>query len=212
MQDILAWLKSERDFTKGVELYKKFGTNNFFKTLLTAGPTPYNLKKLVAELEVLAPATPAIPQKQVANIKIQEPKAAPIADKSKDIEKYLQLKQTLSRKYDQLKRNMAQLDYEKKQDVLHLTAKQILSLDSQIKEIWMQLDFYDENGTFPVLEPKPEPPKRSTSQSIQLLHQTISKAKARYASGKCRNPEKTLELIKTSQTQLDEMKKELKRG
>ncbi|HEY0177049.1 MAG TPA: hypothetical protein VGC08_11770, partial [Pedobacter sp.] len=60
MQEINAWLSNSDDFEIGKKLYIKYGDNSFFKkTLENYGPTPYNIKKLSAELTALAPAEPA---------------------------------------------------------------------------------------------------------------------------------------------------------
>lgn len=187
MQELNAWLQSEQDFNKGVELYNQFGTNSFFKELLKAGPTLYNVSKLRAELQQLAPAPPASPapeQKEVPAPTAPEPSPAPAPVISRDITlreakdhaHYLRLCDQRDTVVKQLDRNMALLSFSTARDVLHQTAKQILRLYQQKTELWAKIDYFQVNNSFKV-DPEPEPVPIEIQR--QLIYQSISKARAR---------------------------------
>jgi hypothetical protein len=220
MQEVNAWLRSGKDFEVGKSLYVKYGTNSFFKSLLnTQGATPYNVKKLGAELKTLAPAPPAIvnqikTSKPLVDTKTGKsvikdtiivtdqpspteneplPSSEPLAPKSPDdFAKYLELKELLKSTYRQLERNMAELDISTKETYLHLCAKNILSLDDKIKTIWKFIDYFDEHGSFPGTKPEVV---RTPAEEMQLLRQSTSKAKTRLKSPTCRDVEATKQLI-----------------
>lgn len=215
MQEINAWLRSGKDFETGKALYIKFGKNTFFKSLLnTQGATPYNIKKLGAELKVLALAPPAIthdaPPTSIVTpapppAKVQEAEKAETPPPSlKLMERYMSLKELLKQKYRQMERNMAVLDFSDDQNFLHLTAKQILSLNAQIGDIHDLIDYFDEHGTFPFVEVIEEI-IRTPAQEVQLLRQSNSKAKRRIENGKCRDIKKTKELIEINNKRISEL-------
>ena len=215
MQEINAWLRSGKDFETGKALYIKYGKNSLFKSLLnTQGATPYNIKKLGADLKDLAPAPPAIsteapPISIVATVpppaNLQEGEKAEAPQPSvKLMERYLGLKELLKQKYRQLERNMAVLDFSDDPNFLHLTAKQILSLNNQIGDIHDLIDYFDEHGTFPFVEVTEEI-IRTPAQELQLLWQSNSKAKRRINSGKCRDIKKTQELIEINNKRISEL-------
>ncbi|MFD2163679.1 hypothetical protein ACFSJU_14815 [Paradesertivirga mongoliensis] len=222
MQDINAWLHSERDFTKGAELYQKYGTNSFFRTLLKAGPTPYNVKKLGEELEGLAPGTPASVEAQAERLKVKGEGEAPkeevkvnirINGKQKsaisetqraaDMRKYLALKAERDKILLQIDNNKFLLNYESNQVVLHQTAKQLLKLWDKKQELWMLIDYYDEHGCFEVVEVVPE---KSREEKMQLIYQCISRANSRLKKPGYKDREKTLKLIEEKRKELEVLK------
>lgn len=194
MQAINAWLQSDRDYKTGLALYAKYGQSSFLKTIFAQGPTPYNLLKLEAELESIAPAPPAV---KVESLKLKaenekiDTSDAPKVDTSKNHRIYLELQEEQKNKYRQLQRNMVELDLQTNENILHQTAKQILHLHKKITDNWKTLDHYDEHGVFPFQKEKPIP----KTPAIQLLHESLSKAKRRLKSGKCRDIAQTTNLI-----------------
>lgn len=206
MQEINAWLQSKRDFETGKALYIKYGSNTFFKTLLqNHGNTPYNIKKLGAELKALAPASPVLPPpadpQPVSSTSNHPPKEPPSI---KLMERYMSLKELLKMKYRQMERNMAAIDFSDDPQFLHLSAKQILSLHTAIGDIHDLIDYFDEHGTFPTVQLSEEV-IRTPEHEIQLLRQSTSKAKRRLASGKCRDLAKTKELIELNDKRIAEL-------
>ena len=218
MQEINAWLKSEQDFNEGVCLYQKYGANTFFiKILLSDGPTQYNIDKLGAELESLAPALPAIidiPKKKINTNPTENKQAGQthtpplsLADQQpasdNGLERYLGLKELLKTTYRQIERNMAELDLNTKESLLHLTAKNILSLHQKTRDIYKLLDHYDEHGKFPVV--KNIEVVRTPAEEIQLLRQSTSKAKTRLKSKTCRDRTETENLIEANNRRIIEL-------
>lgn len=226
MQEINAWLRSGKDFETGKALYIKFGKNTFFKSLLnTQGATPYNIKKLGADLKDLAPAPPAIVDQIVTTKPVAATKTAKSVIKNtesvtnqpsteqnehpavseeaptpntSEFPKYLQVKDLIQTLYRQIERNRTELDLQTNEKLLHMTAKQILSLHGKLADCWKLIDYYDEHGSFPLVKPTPEEvrAKLSRADEIQLLRQSTCKAKTRLKNPKCRGVEATNELIK----------------
>ncbi|WP_316743418.1 hypothetical protein [Pedobacter antarcticus] len=215
MQEINAWLKDSEDFDKGVELYVKYGTNSFFKTtLIKFGCTPFNIQKLVAELTALAPAAPA-PQepKSASNHIVTHQKPLPIPDEAlpapdpKDTERYLALKELLRIKYRQMDRNRAALAISSDKEYRHLTAKQIMKLDSDIKDIYRLIDYFDAHECFPQLTK--DEIIRTPTEELQSLWVSNSRAKTRLKSGKCRNIHNTEQLIIKNNIRIEQLKRKV---
>ncbi|KAA8483756.1 hypothetical protein BDE36_1780 [Arcticibacter tournemirensis] len=213
MQEINAWLLNDHDFYKGAELYEKYGANSFFKKLLTsAGPTPYNVSKLRAELEKLAPASPATEEIKPTEavtlpVTTQQPATAETAEKAapnqKDHARYLFLLQRRNDIVMQLDRNMAILDLSNDKNVLFQTAKQVLRLHQQKEEIWSLIDYYQEHGTFEII---PEPEKPSREKEMQQIYVSLSKARKRLADPEYKDRAKTEKLIADKLRRLEELK------
>jgi hypothetical protein len=222
MQEITAWLQN-KDFEQGRVLYMKYGTNSYFKTLLESGPTPFNVKKLGAELKGLAPVSPASTTTRVSTNEIEPsstrrkvpenntstsipspPANKPVPAPAKLMERYLGLKELLKTKYRQLERNMIALDFSEKEEFLLATSKQIISLNDSIGDIHDLIDYFDEHGDFPLIEVQ-EDLIRTVDQEVQLLRQSNSKAKRRIANGKCRDVKKTNELIELNNKRIAEL-------
>jgi hypothetical protein len=210
MQEINAWLQSNQDFNTGAALYVKYGTNKFFKTILEKGPTPYSVIKLEAELIRLAPATPAIIDAPQPIIEADQPvpkkeQALPVEDqqkRSKDFAMYLLIKEGQKTLYRQLERNMIELDLGKGERLLHLTAKQILSIHSKITDNYKLIDLFDVEGKFP--DPK-QPIEYTPKEEIQKLRVSNSKANMRLKNPDCRDPEETKKLIERNNARIIEL-------
>jgi len=212
MQEINAWLQSNQNYEAGLLLYSTYGKSRFLKDLFTSGPTPYNIEKLETELKNLAPTSPAIIEVETQTTHLSDAidkiYTQTFKSKSAEIEdqvKLLALKSERDNKYRQLERNMNVLDLSADKSVLHATAKQILLLHDQITDLWRQIDYFNDKGHF-LFEKAKLPPK---TDKIQLLHQSISRAKTRLKNVKCRNPKQTEKLIADKITQLLELKKSL---
>jgi hypothetical protein len=227
MQEINAWLNSGKDFEAGKALYIKYGENSFFKSLLTnQGPTPFNIKKIGAELKALAPAPPAThvqdppaqipfdappslisvrkpPVKAQEAIPVQQPadinagQSEVHTPRTSDYPKYLLLKEQIQTLYRQIERNRTELDLGTDPKLLHLTAKQILSLHAKLQDCWKLVDYFDEHGSFPLVKPTIEEVRAelSPAKEIQMLRQSTCKAKTRLKSPGCRDVEGTKALI-----------------
>lgn len=199
MQELNAWLSGVRDFETGANLYHRYGDNSFFKSLLKAGPTPYNVKKLGEELQALAPEPPAvpeipiIPEKPVHQIpEIPKPETVKALFKPEEHAVYLQLHEDIKTLYRQLERNMAMLDFSNDQAQLYSIAKHIVSLRKKITNTWAYINYYDEHGCF---KSNPKPKEFNNKEKIQHLRVSNSKAKARLKKKNCLDRERTEQLI-----------------
>jgi hypothetical protein len=210
MQEINAWLQGSQIFNVGVDLYDTYGKSNFLKTLFANGPTPYNIEKLEAELKAIAPTPPALKDLPVVSLEL------PVrTELIKDLVKkqvsnpenhktYLSLLEQQKTLYRQLERNMTELDLQKNEQILFATAKQILHLHKKIQANYLLIDFFDEKGCFPHQEEK----QASKTDAIQLLQQSISKAKRRLKSGNCRDIQQTNDLIAEQSKKLMDLQAE----
>lgn len=202
MQEINAWLQSSQNFYDGVKLYGTYGKSNFLKTLFASGPTPYNIEKLEAELKAIAPTPPALKKLTVESLNLPV-NVAPFENivkkqvsNSENHKVYLALQEQQKTLYRQLDRNMIELDLQKNELVLKETAKQICFLHKKIQKNYFNIDFFDEKGFYPGQEEKPQ----LKTDEIQRLQVSLSKAKKRLSSGKCRDIQQTQDLI-TEQTE-----------
>lgn len=209
MQEINAWLFSERDFTKGAELYMHCGANSFFKSLLKAGPTPYNVKKLGEELEKLkvedcelkVTSTPARPAPATHNSQ-PTPKISE-TQKAANHAEFISLCQRRDDIVRQLDRNMAALSFSNNKTVLFETAKQILRLHQQKQEIWTKIDYYNIHQQF---EPVAEVVQKSREAKMQLIYQSLSKARTRLANPEYKDKARTQKLIDRKLRELEILK------
>lgn len=198
MQEIKAWLNSNQDFDIGAKLYQQFGTNAFFKNLLKAGKTPFNLQQLPKKLAELLP-------EEIPAQKPEKPKPAakekelPTPNLSDHVKK-LELDDYVKKLYKQLNLNRAILIQSDKESILFATAKQIKKIRKEISKTWTFIDFYNENGFLP--DAAKDQKKHSPEEKIQLLRQSISKAKARLKKPNCKNREATEKLIEENIKQI----------
>ena len=204
MQEINAWLNNSGDFKTGMLLYIKYGSNSFFKkTLEKFGETPFNIQKLGAELSALAPTLPANQEYQELDAdSSKQPPFPPLCPK--ETERYLSLKVLQQTKYRQLDHNRAALAISTDKSYRHLTAKQIIKLTDQIRDIYILLDFYEINQKFPDVAAK-DNLICTPEEEIQLLRQSNSKAKSRIKKGNCRNLHKTEQLIIKNNKRISEL-------
>ncbi|WP_285055146.1 hypothetical protein [Pedobacter ginsengisoli] len=219
MQEINAWLNSDRDFNAGSALYGKYGTNSFFKKILhEQGATQYNVKKLAAELIDLAPAQPAPVSFDAPNISIDEalPDHQITGDQEtpvnianpKDMQRYLSLKATLKQHYNHFQRNMVLLDVSTDQRILLKTAASLSTLQDKITGIYDLLDFFDEHNHFPIVSKTVETVK-TPKQELDALYTSNWKAEKRLENPHCRDKEKTKLLITTNLQRIAQLKEEL---
>lgn len=219
MQEINAWLNSDQDFSTGSALYEKYGTNTYFKkVLLSHGATPYNERKLVAELSDLAPATPAVEtiDKTKPTIEAAPPDLLRCEDQEitkvvaipKEYQRYLGLKSELKQCYNQVQRLMAILDLSNDMLILRDAAGQLVRLNDRIVDIYRKIDFYDENGHMP--EPAIiDKADKTLQQELQALYVSTSKAETRLKSPTCRDKNKTKLLIAENRKRIEEIKERI---
>jgi len=182
MQAIAEWLKNGT-YEQGVLLYQQHGGNSFLKQKFKGGANEYNAAKLREELSRLADgAAPVHEPKPVATKPQAERPAPPATDLAK---KYLSLVNKKTKLYLQQNMLMEQKHHLPEGDELRLCAVAILSTNQQLMEVWAQIDYYQAHGKFPD-EEVVEKPALEPKKEMQLLRQTISKAKTRLESPTCR--------------------------
>jgi hypothetical protein len=210
MQTVADWLQNGT-YEQGVALYEQHGQNSFLKLKFKAGANDYNVAKLREELLRVAgcevrEASPAVKVTQLAT-RTQKP-ILPEPDNSQpDPEKarrYLQLTNKKNKLYQQLNVLMEQKHYLPEGEDLRICAHTILTTHQQIMEAWALIDHYQAHQCFPDDEVQPKP-TLEPKKEMQLLRQTISKAKARLSSPTCRDKVQTETLLTTSQIRLAEL-------
>ena len=199
MQTIENWLKSNRIYTEGVNLYLIHGKNEFLKKRFQAICDDYSKKKLAEELQqLLTESTREARPQDTAKVPLQT-NIIQEADQAH----YLGLLRKRDDIVKQIERNMAVLDLSTDRNVLHQTAKQILKLHQKKCETWEKIDFYQTHGHFQLEPKKAIIPKE---KKIQQLYQAISKAKKRLADPKCKNQTKTQQLLHRHEARLQKLK------
>lgn len=210
MQDVAQWLK-HGTYDEGVKLYEEYGSNTFLKTKFKAGESPYNaakLRELLSELVGCESQEPGAKNQEVGavNKPADEPKT-PSADEAK---KYLQLCKQRDRYYLELNALMANRHALPDGEDLKQCAFAILSTHQKVQECWAQIDYYQQHGHFPVPDAPPERAAIDPKKEMQLLRQTISKAKTRLKSPTCRDRAQTQKLLDDAQAKLAVLVRERK--
>lgn len=213
MDEIKAWLSSARNIEDGLRLYLQHGKNEFLKTRFAATRDAYTRQKLAEELQKLSGKVGQA-QKLVKESQ-KPPQYGPPEDPAKsniqpviqeaDQARYLDLLRKRDDIIKQIERNMGMLDFSTDQTILFETAKQILKLHQKKCEIWAQIDFFQANGCFEIINDNGAP--LAKEKEFQLLYQAISKAKKRLQNGKCKNVTKTQRLLDKHQARLQHLKK-----
>jgi hypothetical protein len=205
MSAIHDWLNGNRDFDAGVKLFTAYGGSEFYQKMFSnAGQTEFNKKKLASELEKLAgavsPAPPA--QKMVVPKPEQKPVVPTPENKAADNRKYLDLTRKKDNLYTRLNMLVMEKRYLPSGEKLRQCAFDILKTHQAITECWAQIDYFQEHQTFPTQAPEPV---RDDKTRIQYLQVSISKAKTRLKSPKCRNRATTELLIKQKEAELAQL-------
>lgn len=194
MQAIADWLKTG-DYIQGIQLYDQYGSNSFLKTKFKAGPNDYNVKKLREELAALCPV-----ESRESVVESREPVVAPpmtFGPTPDNAKRYLQICNKRDKLYRELNMLMEQKHYLPDGEELKKCAFAILSTHQKVSECWAQIDYYQEHGRFPN-DDKPIAKAIEPKREMQLLRQTISKAKSRLKSPGCRDREQTQKLLDDS--------------
>lgn len=180
------FLKGEKDYAYGVELYSKIGTSNSLKKLFASGEDDYSREKLTAELETFANSLKAntvknkfqsftAPKKKPidisilpANLRAEHAKLGPIIREMASLHAKLELFSSDELRYE--------------------AAEKIIELAKARRIIFTRLDYFSENGkdhpmfvSQPSEEPVSEPVLdfASALKKIKLLRSQRTKLKDR---------------------------------
>ena len=201
MQQVSAWLKNG-SYEQGVALYLSLGTNSFLKKRFAACVDDFNKTKLREELErilgesgdegagsgtnITAPATGHPAPTPTTSL------SAPKASSQENAIRYAQLNKRKTKLYSELNVLINERHHLPEGEDLRLCAVRILTINRQIGETFALIDYYQEHQCFP--DEAPPKPILDPKKQMQLLRQTISKAKTRLDSGACRNMLQTTQL------------------
>ncbi len=217
MQAIAEWLKTGT-YDQGVQLYEQHGDNSFLKTKFKAGANDYNVAKLRECLAGLCPESQEPRDKNqevVDDLPSVQLRAAPpmtLAPSPDNGRKYLQITNRRTRLYMELNVLMEQKHTLPEGEDLKQCAFAILRTYRKIKECYLLIDYYEEHGTFPVEEVVPEKKPVDNKKAMQLLRQTISKAKTRLKSPTCRDRAQTQALLADAEAKLVVLVGDKKKG
>jgi hypothetical protein len=145
---IKEWIDNpQRIYSEGVFLYKRFGNNTACLTLFENGENSLTRKKLLDELRKIDAG--AINNDQVKPTE-GKTKLPPKEKPSEDVAKYDGLVQLKNISFKEMASLHSQLTNLKTDNQRQIACKKIMELDSLIDDCWAQIDYYDENGTWPV--------------------------------------------------------------
>lgn len=154
------WLNGNQDYKLGLEIYNRFGDNDFLKSILNNAEDEYNQERLIEELTTLLKVEDKqtseekpkrfVPKLELEEIKYSELPNAPTEIKSIINERkrlYLEARDA----HSQLKAisTLAGVEMKEKRKLL---AKLILQNFDLIKPLWDTTNFYDEFKRIPELK------------------------------------------------------------
>ncbi|WP_304234790.1 hypothetical protein [Jiulongibacter sediminis] len=151
-----AWFEN-KDYRLGVELYRRYGSNLYLKTLFAKGADSYNIKKLEAELKALVSSPPAediiVSHKIIAAAPAQESKALPSESPKApaEVKEAIQLRKSTYALIRVNRDALAEAYLTDNESNLPLSdmAHQILDGWDTIKECWDLTNFYDRYERLP---------------------------------------------------------------
>lgn len=159
------WLNGDRNYKLGVEIYNRFGDNDFLKGILAEGEDDYNHERLIEELKELvktetktqsitSESQPKSQRFDYEDVKASELPNAPDEIKEAILERkrlyfdardaHSQLKALRNLQGDEMKEKRKQL------------AKTIIQNFDLIKPLWDTTNFYDEFRRLPEAKQKEE--------------------------------------------------------
>ncbi|GAA4327454.1 hypothetical protein GCM10023149_30850 [Mucilaginibacter gynuensis] len=208
MQTVAAWLQNGT-YEQGVLLYEQHGSNSFLKQKFATGPNDYNVAKLREELLKIRGEDSGSGGEREQTAFLQKPETPnpatpPATPTPENAKRYLQITKQRNKLYLELNMLMEQKHYLPDGEELRLCAAGILTKHQKITELWALIDYYQEHQCFPddEVEAKPKPPLK---KEMQLLRQTISKAKKRLESPTCRDKVQTESLLAISRNKLAQL-------
>jgi len=146
--EITKYLQGSEEYTDGVKLYEKFGTDNFLKRLFAKGFGKYNRDRLRSELEKL-------------NQVLQDPPAPAARFTIENSSAYdtlpLEIKELNSKKdsaFKEMRDLHSRLLLMSPRDRSIATFR-ILDLEKQVKHMWQKLDHYAEHKKIAPEDPLP---------------------------------------------------------
>lgn len=142
--DILTWLSSDRDYAAGVLLFEKHGNNSVLLKMMKARESIYTSEKLLEELLKISKEKPPVrldykshPQKKV----VERPPAIAVLPEA--LQKKVKIKNMLYAEVNNLRPKLLLVS---NKATRYKIARQILDAQQRIKDIWYEIDYYNEHG------------------------------------------------------------------
>lgn len=222
INDIHKWLRSERNYQIGVQIYEQFGSNNSLKALFAKSHNSFTSEKLLAKMRELAEQYPEENLVIISKNKKSKPVITRIdsfkpSAKNSELSDFSKLPPELIvrhkeigelvRKTGFLRNLLMSCPADQRFDI----ASTIVSNHEQVVEHWMHIDYYNQNQTLLELKERSKTDARfqqriPSSDKMKLLlsyRSQISKLKKRIIS----EPDKKLAL--TDKLKDIELKKNL---
>lgn len=152
------WLNGDQNYRLGVEIYNRFGANDFLKSILAEGEDDYNQERLIEELKELLKSTDNIeaePSPKLQRVMYEDVKASELPNTPAEVKEAIIERKRLYFEardaHSQLKalRILPGVEMKEKRKQM---AKLILQNFDLIKPLWDTTNFYDEFRRLP--EPK----------------------------------------------------------
>lgn len=148
---IQKWLTSKKDYAIGLEIFKKYSTNNFLIRVLSDGEGHWNKQTLEKELTKLRDSIPTI-EKEEEFIKakelIKEERKRP-SDSENAPQEVKDVIENRKKIYNEGKKLHARLAYFKSEEERYLACVRILAIRAELKKMWSFTNFYDDNLRLP---------------------------------------------------------------
>jgi len=172
--EISDWLSGKQDYNTGVELYKKYGTNNYLKELFAEGEDDYNREKLTEELQQLGRDVKPV-------YKFKRTLSDPEEDFSKlpeVVQNWIEAAKLLFKQNAHRQSMLCNLPGKQERGEL---AHKILAVDDELQELYWKIDFYKITKELPPELPEISLPEEMSAldikEEIQRLSVQISKQK-----------------------------------
>lgn len=161
-EEVTAWLNSNRDYNKGVELYERYGHYNMVAVMLRMGNERSELhrEKLLAVLKEMVTAPPPAPKQFNALPKKTKPN--PGNNPPEETDEYLKsLDAKWKPVYTEMATHHSRLLAVDTNEARLALAQRIVNCHEQLVNFWQQRDYYQTNG-----KPMPKPVKKKARENL----------------------------------------------
>lgn len=221
-QEIIYWLKGDRNFKQGVELYQSFGgKKKLIKRFLRSGPNDYNQGLLKSEIEMYA----RLIEKQIKATKAQQYQKKlrsnvpppPDTNSIDFVLKPVEIQEVETKKYiSYMNAHIArfkELPAATTDEQRAAIVEKVVTLMQENQKYWDILNAYNKSGKLP---PKPEPEKPKEKPSLEgkdpvLMQKTITNRRSNISNYRRyikQNPEHAS--IAHKKTKIQEWEQEIK--
>lgn len=209
INDIHKWLRSDRNYEIGVQIYEQFGTNKSLMALFSKSHNSFTSEKLLAKMRELAEQFPEKKLEVVPKVKKKKPVITRIdsfkpAVKNSELTDFSKLPPELIARHKEIGELVRKTEFLRNlllrcpSDQRYTIASTIVSNHEKVVEHWMHIDYYNQNQTLLELKQRTKTdaryqqriPETNKFQILLSLRSQISKLKNRIES----EPDKKLAL------------------